>query len=260
MEQPLVFLKSQQLVALATHANGKVWVANVYYGLDEKTGHLFFISSEENRHSQMILQNPEIAFSVAWFDPTDHKNRKAIQGIGVCRLAATEEEIQTGVLLHNQGFPEFRERITVEWIRTNEYQSRVWVLEPTYLKHWDDALYGSKEGKEFFLSAPMSVPPLRKTLLDFPQAEGTSFQLTATCLPSGDLLLEGLDTGVLPKKTFGQSDYAYTLKVSAQQKDALLLALLSETFQENHKPFTSDVAFRDWLGEQGIPSTFSNPT
>ena len=137
-------------MTLAAHDPKDVWVANVYFGVDD-TGTIYFVSPTTNRHSQMILKNPQVAFSIAWFDATNHKNRKAVQGLGVCRPAETEDEIATGVRLHNHNFPEFKKRITVEWIYTNEWNSKVWILEPSYLKYWDDELYGDDESEEFFI-------------------------------------------------------------------------------------------------------------
>ncbi len=151
MEKVLKFLRSQKLMVIASREGEEVWVANVYFGVDEK-GLIYFISPENNKHSKMILNNPKIAFSIAWFDPKNHANRKAVQGLGICRPAQNEREIKTGVTLHNQNFPEFKERITVDWIHTNEFGSRVWVLQPIYMKYWDDELYGDKESEEFTLT------------------------------------------------------------------------------------------------------------
>jgi uncharacterized protein YhbP (UPF0306 family) len=148
MEKWLQFLQGQKLLVLASHDEKDVWVANVYFGTDEK-GTLYFISPKDNRHSAMILKNPNVAFSIAWFDATNHKNRKAVQGVGVCRPAENDGEIATGVQLHNQHFPEFKERITIDWIRTNEYGSCVWVLKPSFMKYWDDEIYGDEESEEF---------------------------------------------------------------------------------------------------------------
>lgn len=150
MKEVLKFLKSQKLMVIATHDKKDVWVANVYFSADAK-GNLYFISPEDTKHSHMILKNPNVAFSIAWFDPKNHKNRKAVQGLGVCCPAKTEKEIETGVKLHNQNFPEFKERITMEWIHTNEWGSKVWILKPSYIKYWDDELYGDDETKEFYL-------------------------------------------------------------------------------------------------------------
>ncbi len=150
MEKVLEFIKSQRLMVIASPDWEGVWVANVYIGMDDK-GLIYFISPDNNKHGELMLKNPKIAFSIAWFDANNHKNRKAIQGLGVCRPAENEEEIKTGVSLHNQNFPEFKSRITVDWIHTNEWGSKVWVLKPSYIKYWDDELYGDDECKEFNL-------------------------------------------------------------------------------------------------------------
>jgi len=124
-EAILSFLKSQKLMALACADGDDLWIANVYVGVDDE-GRIYFVSPEDTTHSQMILKNSRVAFSFAWFDPSNHANRKAIQGKGTCRIAS-EAETKTGVGLHNQNFPEFKGHITVEWIRANEFTSRVCV-------------------------------------------------------------------------------------------------------------------------------------
>ena len=77
MKKPLKFIKTQALMTIASRDEKDVWVANVYFDTDEKAN-VYFISPKDARHSKMILKNPNVAFSVAWFDPDDHKNRKAI--------------------------------------------------------------------------------------------------------------------------------------------------------------------------------------
>lgn len=150
MNNLLDFLKSQGLLVIASHDSGDIWIANVYYGIDDDFK-IYFVSPEDAKHSQQILKNPKVAFSVAWFDPSNHKNRKAVQGLGICRPAKNDGEIEIGVQLHNRNFPEFKERITIDWVHTNEFKSRVWVIDPTYIKHWNDELYGEGEIKEFRL-------------------------------------------------------------------------------------------------------------
>jgi uncharacterized protein YhbP (UPF0306 family) len=147
----LKFIQSQKLMVIASHNAQEAWVANIYIGVDDK-GTIYFVSPEDTKHSQMILGNPKVAFSIAWFDPTNHANRKAIQGLGICHLAKDEKEIATGVQLHNKNFPEFKNRITIDWIHNNEYNSRIWTLTPTFIKYWDDEIYGDKQSKEFTLA------------------------------------------------------------------------------------------------------------
>jgi uncharacterized protein YhbP (UPF0306 family) len=148
METLLEFLKSQKALVLACHDGDDIWIANVYFGADDRC-RLYFVSPETSRHSQMIMKNPRVAYSVVWFNDGNHKDRKGLQGTGACRVAKNDEEIMTGVRLHNEKFPEFASRITVDWIHNNEFQSRVWVIEPDYMKHWNDEKYGAKESQEF---------------------------------------------------------------------------------------------------------------
>lgn len=151
MKKPLQFIKSQQLMAIASRDEKDVWIANVYFGVDAKAT-LYFVSAKDATHSKMILKNPNVAFSVAWFDPSNHKNRKGIQGRGVCRPAKNPTEIATGIKLLYEKFPDLRDILTVKWIMTNAWGSKIWVLKPSSMKYWDDEVYGDDESEEFTIS------------------------------------------------------------------------------------------------------------
>ena len=143
----LEFLKSQRLLVIASQ-DGELWVSNVYYVIDEELK-FYFISNEETKHSKQIMKNSEIAFSVTWFNEKNLKDRKAIQGKGICRIAVNEGEIKKGVELYNEYYPESTESITVDWVKSDENKSHVWIIEPSYIKYWDDSLYGRERTKEF---------------------------------------------------------------------------------------------------------------
>ena len=136
------------MMTIASRDEKDIWVANVYIGIDEKAT-IYFISPKNTKHSKMILKNPNIAVSVAWFDSKNHKNRKAVQGLGVCRPAENPAEIATGIKLLYKNFPDLRDILTVKWITTNIWGSKIWVLKPTYMKYWDDEIYGDNESEEF---------------------------------------------------------------------------------------------------------------
>ena len=148
MKKVLTFLKSQQLLTIASHNKSDLWVANVYYAIDEK-GKIYFISPVDTRHSAMILKNSKIAFSIAWYDRKNHKKRKSIQGLGVCQPAKNLIDIAKGIKVMYQNFPDLRDILTVKWIMNNAWGTKVWGLKPTYMKYWDDELYGDQESKEF---------------------------------------------------------------------------------------------------------------
>ena len=143
------FLKSQRLMAIASCEVG-IWITNVYYGIDDDA-RMYFISPMDTKHSQQILKSSEVAFSVAWYDKENPGNRKAVQGLGVCKVVEDEENIRKGVQLHNENFPQFKEVLTPEYLLSEQNDTKVWILEPRYMKFWSDELYGEEEWKEFQL-------------------------------------------------------------------------------------------------------------
>lgn len=148
MDKLMNFLKNQKLLALACHNEKEIWSANVYFAADNK-GTLYFVSQKDAKHSTMILQNPNISFSVAWFDPMNNNNRKGVQGLGICRQAEGLSEITTGIALLYKNFPDLRSTLTIEWILTNAWGAKIWVVQPSYMKYWDDEEYKEEESKEF---------------------------------------------------------------------------------------------------------------
>lgn len=144
----LDFLKSQKIIIIATYDNGDIWTSNVYYGIDENFN-FYFSSGKDSKHSKQIVNNSKVSFSVVWYDESDFKNRKAIQGKGECILATSSNDIKIGVDLHNLNFPEFKERVTIENISNPNFPSKIWKITPTYIKFWNDELFGENGVKEF---------------------------------------------------------------------------------------------------------------
>lgn len=81
------------------------------------------------------------------------------------------------------------------------------------------------------------------------KSERISVHLSAKIDESGDLILEGYDSGSFVKERFDDYDYEYSLKVKSEYKDTILLLLVKERF-------ANDSEFRQWLAEKGIPSEF----
>ncbi len=147
MKNLIAFLKKQKLLVIACRDAKDVWAVNVYFATDAK-GAMYFVSPLDATHSKMILKNPNIAFSSAWFDPMNHSNRKGVQGRGVCRTAKNAKEITVGITLIAKAFPDLKKIITAKWIRENAWGTKVWVVKPTFIKYWDDELFGDEESKE----------------------------------------------------------------------------------------------------------------
>lgn len=126
-----------------------VWIFDVYYAVADDFK-IYFVSRLKAKHSRQILKNPQVAFSVVWYDPKNLLARKAVQGKGICRQVKNDSEILKGVKLHNQYFPEFKSRLTVSYISSQDTPSKLWSIQPQYIKFWNDELYKEKESEEFF--------------------------------------------------------------------------------------------------------------
>lgn len=144
------YLQSVRHAVLATSDHdGNPWTTNLFIGASS-SGRVYFISSEDAEHSLHILQNASVSLAAAWFDENDVTNRKGVQIFGTCHKAESNDEINEGVRLHNEHYPVFANRITVDWIR--EGNSAVWVIEPTRAKYWDDEHFGNNGVREIEFS------------------------------------------------------------------------------------------------------------
>lgn len=148
MKELIDFIKSQRLLTLATSDASWPWTSNVYYGYDN--GLFYFISWKDTKHSQHIIANYKVSFSTAWFSPNDYTDRKSIQWIWTCTVATSIDDISKGISLHNKSFPEFAERITVDWVLEDENRA-IRMIRPTQIKFWNDELYGPNWTKLFEL-------------------------------------------------------------------------------------------------------------
>ena len=149
MKELQEFLETQRMLVLATTSSDEIWTCTVFYAFENNK--FYFISKKKAKHSQHVLNNKHVSFVVNWFNADNHFDRKAIQGKGICRIAK-ENELDIGVRLHNERYPAFKERITPEWIRKNDAGSTVWIIEPEYIKFWNDELFGLNETKEYHFS------------------------------------------------------------------------------------------------------------
>lgn len=144
------FLASQKLMVLASATKtGKPWVANVYYSFDD-TPSFYFLSAKDTRHSLQIEQNPHVAFSVVWHDQDNLGNRKGIQGEGMCEVLTGVKNVWQGLKVMYSRFPDWKKSgVDLEMLKKSLTKSRVYKITPSYIKHWDDELYGEDKTKEF---------------------------------------------------------------------------------------------------------------
>jgi hypothetical protein len=89
----------------------------------------------------------------------------------------------------------------------------------------------------------------RRMRLKEEHTNDTSVVIDVSVNESGDLVLAGQDIGAAPTEIFGDSDYEYWVTVRAADRDAVLLQLLVERFDD-------DRDFMEWLKARAIPYEF----
>lgn len=145
------FLKSKKLLVISTvDGKGNPWTCNVYFSVD-KDLNLFFVSPTDTKHSQHIANHPKISFSIPWFDEKNLGNRKAVQGIGTCKKVTNASQILRLLKNHYKYYPLWKTVITYKAMREKLIESRPYVIAPTYMKYWDDELFGEEGVREFNL-------------------------------------------------------------------------------------------------------------
>src|SRR6056297_2261567 len=140
MEELTAFLKAQSIMQIAPQSETP-WIANLLM-VAESPRALYFVGSERTHYGQQLRATGTVAFATAWHASDNHTDRKGVQGVGVAHTATDYDEIAYVVSLHNAAYPEFREQITPDWVSTNTIGIHLWRIEPTFIKFWNDALYG----------------------------------------------------------------------------------------------------------------------
>jgi len=86
---------------------------------------------------------------------------------------------------------------------------------------------------------------------DYRVGEKEHHTLSAEIQDTGVLVLSGYDCGPSVEKFFGDFDYEYWLTVKAENVPSVLLNLIKDSFKSN-------VEFKKWLKDKGIPFDFKS--
>lgn len=150
--QLIEFINRQRLMVIATTGDDqKPWVCNVYYSSDEELN-FYIISPTDTAHSIHVQERPEVAFSIAWYDENNLGNRKAVQGKGIFELLSGVPANIAALNIHHKKYPEWKDMLSWDNMVKKVIKSRVYKLTPTYMKFWNDEVYGDEEVKEFIFN------------------------------------------------------------------------------------------------------------
>lgn len=146
----LKFIRSQKVLTIASVGEGKPWISNVYFSVDDDFN-FFFVSPDKTMHSKQILQYPDVAFTIVWHNEDNLTDRKAIQATGKCTKIQEPKTIIKFLKNHHKSYPIWKNRITLINMRDKIIESRPYVIKPSFIKLWDDELLGENGTKEFNL-------------------------------------------------------------------------------------------------------------
>lgn len=147
MEKLNTFLQQQDIMQIAPHA-GDPWIANVYF-VAENCKELYFVGNAKRLYGQQLQEDPVLAFATAWHSPTDFRDRKGVQGVGEAITITDTTELEQGLHLYHAKYPDSADRMTAEWIRTNDTKTSLWKITPRFIKFWSDSDYGPEGSEEF---------------------------------------------------------------------------------------------------------------
>lgn len=148
----LNFIQEQKLMVIATtDEKNKPWICNVYYSSDNDLN-FYIVSPSDTNHSRHLIDRPEVAFSIVWYDKNNLSNRLAIQGKGKMVLVKGVSENIAALKVHHKKYPEWKEFINWENMVKKVIESKIYKITPTYMKFWNDELYGEEGIEEFNLN------------------------------------------------------------------------------------------------------------
>jgi uncharacterized protein YhbP (UPF0306 family) len=143
------FVKANGIMTLAVCENNIPWVCTVYYGMDDDFN-MYIVTGPETRHGKYIKTNKKVAFAVYNSHTKVTENKVGIQGEGTCALVKNPLEVVKGLLLWQKGNPGAETKVTMETIKKFA-DTRIFKIEPKFLKFFNKDLYGDKEYGEITL-------------------------------------------------------------------------------------------------------------
>lgn len=149
-QQILKFISKRYLLSIATvDEENNPWVCNVYFSQDEDLN-IYFISPNDTNHSKHIKNNSKVAFTVNWYDENSLDNRKAIQAIGICKQIGIKD-LKHAIKCMIMKYPDWKDFLTFEKVTKDLIKSKVYKITPSYIKYWDDELFGEEGVREMVI-------------------------------------------------------------------------------------------------------------
>lgn len=142
-------LKNNSLFTLSTidERTENPCSSTAYYSFDNNLN-LYFWTDPNAHHSKNIAKNSNVAVNIfdshqAWGSPL-----KGLQIYSVARIV-TKKELLIGGALYVKRFPSVLQYVkTVLDFHSKKFQSKMYKIEPTWIKLFDEETFGKEEWRE----------------------------------------------------------------------------------------------------------------
>ncbi len=138
------FLKGNGILTLAVAENDRPWVCTGYYGLDGEMN-LYFVTDPGNRHGRIVAKNPKVAFNIFDSHQKITEQKKGVQGEGTIDVVRGLVPVTRALLLWHKANPGIETKITIKDILKKITDTKIYKVRPTYLKFFNQELYGEEE-------------------------------------------------------------------------------------------------------------------
>lgn len=138
------FLKENGILTLAVVSKDTPWLCTLYYGIDDQMN-LYVVTDPNNKHGKIMRQNPKVAFNI--FDSRQQviKPKKGLQGKGLITIIKGPKSVIEALKFWHKANPGVEKRITAENVLDKYSDTKIFKISPTYLKYYNDQLYGKEE-------------------------------------------------------------------------------------------------------------------
>ena len=140
------FLAGQKLMSIATFGEFP-WVAAVYYTFDRDLN-LYFLSSPDTLHCQMIAKNKNVAVSIADSAQSIDSVKKGLQLSGTAERISDAGKIRFALKLWKEALNVKNKKFTYQNMLKNVIKSRMYKVKPVRIKLFDQGLFKVEDGLE----------------------------------------------------------------------------------------------------------------
>lgn len=144
------YLKQAKMMHLATVADGKPWVCNVWFAVDEDFN-IYWFSSVTRRHSQEVVRDNHVAGSMCLANDPTKNGDWGVQFEGTAEVLTEEADIQKAKSVYVERI--FTEERVQELINHAERPHKFYRIKPTLFVVFDGVNFPDNPRQEWRLNA-----------------------------------------------------------------------------------------------------------